>query len=95
MNWDEFFKSDEFRTYRKRLIEQVGMYVERQMKSMIAGVESAQLADKMTGAMEMANLLVNLPETLTKSDELKDVLRIQKKEDYAALAKFLVMRQMQ
>ena len=94
MNWNEFFKSDEFRSYRKHQIEQVGMYVEQKSRAMIAGSDPTSARDKLRGAMDMARLYINMPENMTDSEELKDVLSIQKQEDYAALAKFLVMRHM-
>ncbi len=95
MNWDEFFKSDEFRAYRKRQIEQLGIYIEYHLKAMVNGSDPTETTAKLAGAMETAKRFINLPEILTDSNELKDLLEVQKKEDYAALSKFLVMRQMQ
>lgn len=88
-NWDELFKSDDFNAYRRKQAEQVGMYIERLVKSSLSGEYNV---DEIKGAMHMARLLIDLPEKITDSDGMRAVLRDQKIADYADLTSFLVRR---
>lgn len=93
-DWNTFLQSTEFKAYRKKQIEQVGMHVEALSRQLIGGSVPADNIAAMNGAMHMARLFIDLPEKLTKDEGVIANLRTQKAEDMATLAQFLIRRKM-
>jgi hypothetical protein len=87
-DWNQFLRSTDFRAYRKKQTEMVAQHLKKiAYQSVTNGkVDLAALQ----GKMEMINLFIRLPETLTQDEKTKDLLTVQMDEDVSNIAQFLI-----
>ena len=89
-DWSAFFRTDEFRQYRKRQVQKVAKVIERDCYGAITGNGGVRDLDRINGALTMAKELLRLPEELTRDEKLRDLLEVQMMEDMGNLTTFLI-----
>lgn len=87
-DWSEFFRSTEFKQYRKEQARAVSRLLHSLVESAVRGGQS-DLA-RVQGIMQTANLFLKLPETLTDDPELTNSLKHQFEVDAAGITRYLV-----
>ena len=87
-DWNEFLRSDGFRDYRRKQIEAVAVNLKKTAFQTVSkgNVELSELK----GKLEMINLFVRLPETLTQDVKTKELLAVQLDEDVNHITQFLI-----
>ena len=91
-DWLSFFRTDEFREYRKRQISKVAESIEQALYSIILGTSGAEDLKNMDGQLSMAKTLLKLPESMTDDKDLKVHLELQRAEDMAELTRILMRK---
>jgi hypothetical protein len=89
-DWNALFRTEEFRQYRKRQVEKVAEVIEVAMYSTVIG-KGGEL-DAIKGAINMAKILIKLPEELTKDATLESELEMQLMTDMANLTTHLLRK---
>lgn len=86
--WNEFLRSDDFRAYRNKQVEMVAAHLKKASYQIITNgkVDLAALQ----GKLEMINLFLKVPESLTKDKETLNLLAVQMDEDVSNIAQFLI-----
>jgi hypothetical protein len=87
-DWNSFLRSDEFRQYRKKQIQAVAHNIKKSAFQIISNGKIDLVI--LQGKLEMINILLRLPESLTKDDKLREQLKIQLDEDVSNLTKYLM-----
>lgn len=87
-DWNNFLRSDDFRSYRKKQIEAVAAHIQKAAYQTVKNgkVDLAALQ----GKLEMINLFLKVPETLTKDAETLSILSVQTDEDVSNITQFLI-----
>jgi hypothetical protein len=87
-DWNSFLRSDEFTEYRKRQIKAVA----HNIKTVASQITTKGALDlpKLQGKLEMINLFLKLPETLTKDTKTQEILRLQLDEDINTITQMLI-----
>lgn len=88
MDWTAFLRSDEFRSYRRKQIEAVAAHLKKASYQIITNgkVDLSELK----GKLEMINLFLKVPESLTKDKETLSILAVQMDEDASNITQFLI-----
>ena len=87
MDWVAFFRSDEFREYRRRQVEMVANCIASDLRK---GDIS-----KVPTLLETAKAMLALCEVMTDCFETKQLLAAQRQEDIAGVTKILMKRYME
>lgn len=87
-DWNNFLRSDDFKTYRKKQIEMVASHLQMMAKQSVSNGKVDLPA--LQGKLEMIRLFVRFPETLTQDKQLQELLSIQMDEDTAHIAQYLI-----
>lgn len=88
MDWTAFLRSDDFRAYRRKQIEAVAANLKKASYQIITNGKVDLSA--LQGKLEMINLFLKIPETLTKDMETLSILAVQMDEDVSNIAQFLI-----
>jgi hypothetical protein len=91
MDVTEFFRSDDFRAYRRRQAEVIAGLISQQVKLAVAGQPEG--LSVIAGQLSVAKLFLRLPEALTADKETLEVLEHQLTEDIADITRILVKRE--
>jgi hypothetical protein len=94
-DWNALFRTNEFRSYRKKQVEAVAEIVDKGLCNSIVGGDGAKGFRKLDGQLEMARLMLKLPETLINDIELSSQLETQLSEDMAGLTKMLMRKRIE
>lgn len=87
-DWSSFFRSNEFRQYRKKQVQAVAQNIK---KSAFQIASNGKVDfESLKGKMEMINLFLRLPETLTQDEKLRELLAVQLDEDVNNISQFLI-----
>ena len=92
-DWSSFFKQEEFRQYRKRQIQTVAEKVNAHMARLVIG-NGADM-NEINGELRMAKILLELPESLTKDEKVRELLTRQLEEDIANLTNYLIKHRLE
>jgi predicted glycosyl hydrolase (DUF1957 family) len=87
-DWNAFLRSDDFRAYRRKQVEMAAAHLKKAAYQLVTNgkVDLAALQ----GKLEMINLFLKLPDTLTHDKELKELLSVQMDEDTGNIAQYLI-----
>lgn len=88
MDWSSFLRSNEFKAYRKKQVEAVAQNMKKTAFQITANGNVN--FESMKGKMEMINLFLRLPETLTQDITLKELLSAQLDEDVNNITRYLI-----
>ena len=88
-DWNQLFKSDAFRAYRRKQAELVANIVSGE----ITRIEGSASIDRLRGRLEMARLMIRLPENLTQDLSVSDILKDQLSEDMARITQYLIKKE--
>jgi hypothetical protein len=86
-DWDTLFRSNEFAAYRKYQAELIACIIHDHTRRLLNGAGNA---DRLSGQMEMAKAMLDLPGKLTEDEELHNILQIQLERDIASIDKYLM-----
>jgi len=87
-DWNTFLRSDDFRAYRKKQIEMVSANLKKMAyQSVSNGKVDLQ---SLQGKLEMINMFLKLPTSLTQDKETQSILAVQLDEDVSNIAQFLI-----
>jgi hypothetical protein len=89
-DWNGLFRTEEFKSFRKRQIEKVAEVLEVALYSTVIG--SSGDLDAIKGMLNMARILIKLPEELTKDAELEGELELQLMTDMAHMTTHLLRK---
>ena len=89
-DWTALFRSNDFRSYRKKQAEMVASYLNDVVFQMVTGGKIDPTAFQ--GQMKVVKMFLELPATLTQDKEVLAILGLQTEEDIANITKFLVRR---
>ena len=94
-DWNEFFRTDTFRRYRKKQVEAVAEVIDKGLCDAVIGGDGARGFRKIDGQLEMARLMLKLPEALTNDAKLATMLNTQLSEDMAGLTRILMRKRIE
>jgi hypothetical protein len=90
-DWSEFFKTDDFRAYRRHQAEVIAGLIYQQVKLAVAGRPEA--LSLLAGRLDVANEFLRLPENLTDDRATRELLDQQLTEDIVDITRMLVKRE--
>ena len=87
-DWNQFLRSDDFRAYRKKQAEMAALHLKKIAYQCVTNgkVDLGSLH----GKLEMINLFLRLPDTLTQDEKTKELLTVQMDEDVSNITQFLI-----
>jgi hypothetical protein len=87
-DYNELFRSDEFRAYRRKQAEEIAGIIKHSVVQLTSGNEKS--AQELKGQLGIINRMLRLPESLTGDVKLKTNLEAQLQEDIANITRFLI-----
>jgi len=87
-DWQELFKSDDFREYRKKQVETIALVIQESIRKILHGYPEA--LSTVHGELKAANELLKLPERLTTDEGTLEILGLQLTNDIADITRILV-----
>ena len=92
MDWHEFYESDEYAEYRKKLVEEIGAVV---FGLVVHSNRHSDSATMLKGALDLAYKILNIPVKSTtdpkQQEKYQDIIR----QDMARVAEFIIKERMQ